>query len=80
MRILFLCSVSRGKYICSVPREKYMYVVFLRKNIYICSVLFKTLEYFPSALFPKIWNSIELELKSKLNLQNCLKEKSSKTI
>ena len=26
-------------------------------------VLFKTLEYFPSALFPKLWNSIELELK-----------------
>ena len=26
-------------------------------------VLFKTLECFPSALFPKIWNSIELELK-----------------
>jgi len=26
-------------------------------------VLFKTLESFPSALFPKIWNSIELELK-----------------
>ena len=25
--------------------------------------LFKTLECFPSALFPKIWNSIELELK-----------------
>ena len=43
-------------------------------------VLFKVLECFPSALFPKIWNSIELELKSKLNLQNCLKEKSSKTI
>jgi len=26
-------------------------------------VLFKTLECFPSALFPKTWNSIELELK-----------------
>ena len=26
-------------------------------------VLLKTLECFPSALFPKIWNSIELELK-----------------
>ena len=26
-------------------------------------VLFKTVEYFPSALFPKLWNSIELELK-----------------
>ena len=26
-------------------------------------VLFKTLECFRSALFPKIWNSIELELK-----------------
>ena len=26
-------------------------------------VLFKTLECFPSALFPKLWNSIELELK-----------------
>ena len=26
-------------------------------------VLFKTLECLPSALFPKIWNSIELELK-----------------
>ena len=25
-------------------------------------VLFKTLECFPSALFPKLWNSIELEL------------------
>ena len=25
-------------------------------------VLFKTLEYFLSALFPKLWNSIELEL------------------
>ena len=64
MRILFLCSVSRGKYICSVPREKYMYVVFLGKKIYICRVLFKTLEYFPSALFKKLWNSLdELELK-----------------
>ena len=28
-------------------------------------VLFITLECFPSALFPKIWNSIELELKEK---------------
>ena len=26
-------------------------------------VLLKTLEYFSSALFPKLWNSIELELK-----------------
>ena len=26
-------------------------------------VLFKTLECFPSAIFPKTWNSIELELK-----------------
>ena len=26
-------------------------------------VLFKTLEYFSSALFPKLWNSIELERK-----------------
>ena len=26
-------------------------------------VLFKTKEYFPSALFPKLWNSIELEFK-----------------
>ena len=26
-------------------------------------VLFKPLECFPSALFPKIWNSMELELK-----------------
>ena len=26
-------------------------------------VLFKTLECFPSALFPKFWNSIALELK-----------------
>ena len=26
-------------------------------------ILFRTLECFPSALFPKIWNSIELELK-----------------
>ena len=26
-------------------------------------VLFKTLECFPSALFPKLWNSIELEFK-----------------
>ena len=26
-------------------------------------VLFKTLEYFPSALFPKLWNSLELVLK-----------------
>ena len=26
-------------------------------------VLFKTLECFPSALFPKLWNSFELELK-----------------
>ena len=45
-------------------------------------VLFKVLECFPSALFPKLWNSIELKLKEtkKLNLQNCLKEKSSKTI
>ena len=42
-------------------------------------VLFKTLECFPSALFPKLWNLIELDLK-KLNLQNCFKEKSSKTI
>ena len=26
-------------------------------------VLFKTIECFPSAFFPKLWNSIELELK-----------------
>ena len=26
-------------------------------------VLFKTLEYFPSALYPKLWNSLELDLK-----------------
>ena len=26
-------------------------------------VLFKPLEYFPSALFPKLWNSLELDLK-----------------
>ena len=27
------------------------------------NIFFKTLECFPSALFPKLWNSIELELK-----------------
>ena len=47
-------------------------------------VLFKTLEYFPSALFPKLWNSIELELKetesAKLGERAKLFKKSSKTI
>ena len=33
------------------------------KSYKIERVFFKTLEYFPSALFPKFWNSIELELK-----------------
>ena len=33
------------------------------KSYQIKRVLFKTLECFPSALFPKLWNSIELELK-----------------
>ena len=42
-------------------------------------VLFKTLECFPSSLFPKLWNSIELELEETKS-PNCLKEKSSKTI
>jgi len=41
-------------------------------------VLFKTLEYFPSALFPKLWNSIELELKETKSAKLFLK-KSSKT-
>jgi len=40
-------------------------------------VLFKTLEYFSSALFPKLWNSIELEFKetksAKLNKKNLQK-------
>jgi len=34
-----------------------------KKSYKLEQVLFKTLECFPSALFPKIWNSIELELK-----------------
>ena len=42
-------------------------------------VLFKTLEYFPSALYPKLWNSLELDLKETKS-ENCSKEKSSKTI
>ena len=42
-------------------------------------VLFKTLEYFPSALFPKLWNSIELELKETKSAK-LFKKKSSKTI
>ena len=33
-----------------------------RKSYKLERVLLKTLEYFPSALFPKLWNSIELEL------------------
>jgi len=33
------------------------------KSFKLLRVLFKTLEYFPSALFPKLWNSLELELK-----------------
>ena len=42
-------------------------------------VLFKRLECFPSALFPKIWNSIELELKE-TKCAKSLKEKSPRTI
>jgi len=38
------------------------------KSYKIERVFFKTLEYFPSALFPKFWNSIELELKETANL------------
>ena len=34
-----------------------------KKSYKLERVLFKTLEYFPFALFPKLWNSIELELK-----------------
>ena len=34
-------------------------------------VLFKTLECFPSALFPKISNSIELELKKTKSVKSC---------
>jgi len=40
-------------------------------------VLFKTLECFPSALFPKIWNSIELELKETKSAKS-LKRKIAK--
>ena len=42
-------------------------------------VLFKTLEYFPSALYPKLWNSIELEFKETKSAK-LFKKKSSKTI
>ena len=41
-------------------------------------VLFKTLECFPSALIPKIWNSIELELKETKSAK--LFEKSPRSI
>ena len=34
-------------------------------------VLSKSLECFPSALFPKIWNSIELELKETKSTKSC---------
>ena len=34
-------------------------------------VPFKTLECFPSALFPKLWNSIELELKETKSAKSC---------
>ena len=40
-------------------------------------VLFKTLECFSSALFPKIWNSIELELKETKSAKS-LKRKVAK--
>jgi len=42
-------------------------------------VLFKTLECFPSALFPKLWNSIELELKETKSAK-LFKRKILKTI
>ena len=40
-------------------------------------VLFKTPECFPSTLFPKIWNSIELELKETKSAKS-LKRKVAK--
>ena len=42
-------------------------------------VLFKTLEYFPSALFPKLWNLLELELKETKSAK-LFKRKIFKTI
>ena len=42
-------------------------------------VLFKTLECFPSALFPKLWNSIEFELKETKSAK-LFKRKIFKTI
>ena len=35
----------------------------ITKSYKLQRALFKTLEFFPSALFPTKWNSIELELK-----------------
>ena len=43
-------------------------------------VLFKTLECFPSALFLKIWNSIELELKETKSAKLFKKEKSPRSL
>jgi len=42
-------------------------------------VLFKTLEYFPSVLFPKLWNSLVLELKETKSAK-LFKRKILKTI
>ena len=41
-------------------------------------VLFKTLECFPYAIFPKIWNSIELEVKETKSAKS-FKRKVAKT-
>ena len=41
-----------------------------KKSYKLEQVIFKTLGCFPSALFPKIWNSIELELKEDCFLSN----------
>ena len=32
----------------------------------------KNLESFPSAMFPKLWNAIEIDLKANINLQKYL--------
>ena len=49
------------------------------KSYQLKHVLFKTLEYFPSALFPKLWNSIKLKLKETKSAK-LFKRKILKTI
>ena len=57
--LLLVFEVYDKSIIKTAPRPE----VFKTQQNHIKRVLFKTLECFPSTLFPKLWNSIELELK-----------------